>query len=60
MQGEHSFRVEQVIENQVIFYQEENFNGILVPFFDFSNTKKGFQAMNQALKVRVESSGSRE
>ncbi len=34
--------------------QEEDFNGILVPFFSFDSTVEGFTAMNKELKKRVE------
>ena len=52
--GEHEFRMEIVNENKVIFHQNESFNGILVPIFNFDSTISSFEAMNQALKERVE------
>jgi hypothetical protein len=55
--GEHSFQIEPLEETQVRFVQSELFSGILVPLlmsFIGDSTKQGFEAMNQALKVRAE------
>lgn len=55
--GEHWFRVEVVEQDgrrKTLFTQGEEFSGLLVPFFPFDQTKKGFEMMNQALKKRVE------
>jgi hypothetical protein len=55
--GEHIFTIESLGENQVRFIDREEFNGLLVPFqakdID-TNTKKGFEAMDKALKGRAE------
>lgn len=56
--GEHSFKIEQTSSNSVVFRHEEYFSGILVPLFKNmldGKTKAGFEAMNQALKLRAES-----
>ena len=59
--GEHRFLLQA--ESPVItrFIQEESFRGVLVPLFGgmiASGAKRGFQAMNQALKVRAETSST--
>jgi hypothetical protein len=55
--GEHSFIIDQVESNKVRFIDREIFNGLLVPTqakdID-TNSKQGFEAMDKALKVRVE------
>jgi hypothetical protein len=59
--GEHSFEIEPLNEGQrTRFTQRERFTGVLVPFLRRSldtSTRKGFEAMNQALKDRVEKRG---
>lgn len=54
--GEHSFTI-QPSGDRVRFIDREIFNGLLLPFqardID-TNTKHGFEAMDQALKARVE------
>jgi hypothetical protein len=55
--GEHYFKLLEISEDRVLFIQGENFSGVLVPVFwrsMESGTKKGFQAMNKALKERAE------
>ena len=55
--GEHSFVIEPIDANHVRFVDREVFNGLLVPLqakdID-TNSKHGFEAMDQALKARVE------
>jgi hypothetical protein len=54
--GEHSFRIEDKRRN-CRFRQSERFSGVLVRLFGagiFEATERGFEAMNSALKVRVE------
>ena len=54
--GEHIFAIE-ANENGCLFVQKERFSGILVPFFWKglnTDTRAGFEAMNQALKERAE------
>lgn len=52
--GSHHFELEKISENQTLFRQSENFSGIAVPFFNFSETKTAFEMMNEALKNRAE------
>ncbi|MBA2782619.1 MAG: SRPBCC domain-containing protein [Rubrobacteraceae bacterium] len=55
--GEHSFTIEALEENRVRFVQRESFKGLLVPLFARSlesNTQRGFEEMNYALKARAE------
>jgi hypothetical protein len=55
--GEHSFTIEPLEENRVRFVQRETFKGLLVPLFARSletNTQRGFEEMNHALKGRAE------
>lgn len=56
--GEHVFEIEPLDENSVRFVQRERFIGILVPFVRFTlgpRVVDGFEAMNEALKERAES-----
>src|ERR671916_2793711 len=55
--GEHSFTIESIDENRVRFVQREAFKGLLVPLFARgleTNTRRGFEQMNRALKERAE------
>jgi hypothetical protein len=55
--GEHSFQIEPLSDRRVRFVHSEKFSGLLVPFFWQSldtQTRRGFEAMNQALKLRSE------
>ncbi|WP_309729264.1 SRPBCC domain-containing protein [Chamaesiphon sp. OTE_75_metabat_556] len=55
--GEHRFQVEPLGDRRVRFVQSEKFSGLLVPFFWRSlniQTRRGFEEMNQALKLRSE------
>jgi hypothetical protein len=52
--GEHIFEIEPLAPDRVRFIQREKFKGILVPVFNFDGTKRGFEAMNRALKARAE------
>jgi hypothetical protein len=56
-QGEHSMSIEPLGENRVRFVDREVCNGLLVPLqaknID-TNSKRGFEAMDQALKARAE------
>jgi hypothetical protein len=55
--GEHSFIIEQVGGSMIRFIDRERFNGLLVSSqardID-TNSKKGFEAMDKALKARAE------
>jgi hypothetical protein len=55
--GEHSFTIQPLEENRVRFVQREAFKGLLVPLFARSletNTQRGLEEMNRALKERAE------
>jgi hypothetical protein len=55
--GEHSFTIEPMGSNYVRFVDQEIFNGLFVPMqaqdID-TNSRHGFEAMDQALKMRAE------
>jgi hypothetical protein len=55
--GEHSFVIEALDGEHVRFVQSERFGGVLVPLLGslLTSTRTGFEAMNAALKQRVES-----
>ncbi len=55
--GEHIFTIEPLGNNRVRFVQREIFTGLLVPLFARgldTDTRRGFEEMNQALKARAE------
>jgi hypothetical protein len=55
--GEHAFRLEPAGAGLTRFRQSEQFRGILVPLFPramYDRTRRGFEAMNRALKEQVE------
>ena len=55
--GEHTFTIETLEANRIRFTQREVFTGLLVPLFARSldtDTRRGFEEMNQALKSRAE------
>ena len=55
--GEHIFTIEPLGNNRVRFVQLEIFTGLLVPLFTRgldTDTRRGFEEMNQALKARAE------
>ena len=55
--GEHIFMIESVEGQKVRFIQKEMFRGIFTPLIMKSigdKTRRGFEAMNRALKERVE------
>lgn len=55
--GEHIFELNETDDQKTIFVQKENFKGILVPLLwkqlD-TNTRRGFELMNEALKKKAE------
>ncbi len=60
--GEHQFLLEPIEGAGTRFTQRESFRGILVPLIlkmVGDSTRSGFEAMNAALKLRVEAAGSR-
>ena len=55
--GEHIFEISPAVDGRTRFVQREEFRGLLVPVLWNSmatNTKNGFEAMNEALKERAE------
>jgi hypothetical protein len=59
LEGEHRFAIRPIHDGRVRFRQSELFSGILVPMFRAGldrDTKRGFEEMNLALKVRAEAS----
>ena len=57
--GEHAFIIESLGANHVCFVQREVFTGILVPLLARgldTNTRRGFEEMNLALKALAEQS----
>jgi hypothetical protein len=52
--GEHSFVMEPAGEGRVHFVDREVFRGLLVPFFVNEKDTGDFEAMDRALKTRVE------
>jgi len=55
--GEHIFTIEPLGENRIRFIDREEFNGLLVftQVKDIdTNTKRGFETMDKALKARAE------
>ena len=59
--GEHYFMVSQVGDGSTLFTHGEHFSGLLVPLFRRAldgATKDGFEAMNLALKQRLEGRGT--
>jgi hypothetical protein len=56
--GEHRFELVDNKNGTTTFIQSEKFGGILIPLFKkmiLEKTVKGFEMMNEALKVEVES-----
>jgi hypothetical protein len=55
--GEHIFTIEPLGPDRVRFVQREIFTGLLVPLFARgldTDTQRGFEEMNQALRVQAE------
>ncbi len=54
--GEHHFLITPLDDHRVRFTQQETFGGVLTPFFGgmLKDTEASFEAMNLALKARVE------
>ncbi len=52
--GIHTFTLTKLAANKTKLIQQEKFHGVLVPMFDFKSTLDGFNAMNKALKKRLE------
>ena len=61
MDGDHSFLLRPLGPGRVRVVQQETFTGLLVPFaapWLMPNMTRGFEVMNQALKLRAEQSES--
>jgi hypothetical protein len=55
--GEHIFEIERLDGGRVRFRHREKFSGLLVPLLSRmldGDTRRGFEAMNAALKARAE------
>jgi hypothetical protein len=55
--GDHSFTIQPLEDDRVRFIQREAFKGLLGPLFARSldtNTQRGFEEMNHALRERAE------
>jgi hypothetical protein len=60
--GEHFFTIQPLEDNRVRFIQPEAFKGLLVPLSARNldtNTQRGFEETNRALKERAEAPLSR-
>jgi hypothetical protein len=55
--GEHHLELHPGEDGSTKFVQREEFNGLLVPLLGggLEKTRRGFEAMNAALKLRAES-----
>jgi hypothetical protein len=56
--GEHSFVIKPLGDGRVRFVQREQFGGLLLPLLSKmldGDTRRGFEEMNRALKLRAES-----
>lgn len=59
--GRHEFRLEEVAPGRTRFVQRESFSGLLVGvLLDADAIREGFEAMNEALRVRIEGSAGTE
>jgi hypothetical protein len=60
--GRHSFRLEAIGPGRTRLTQGEEFSGILVPFTGkmLEQTRAGFEAMNEALRLRAEKAAATE
>jgi len=59
--GEHYFTLSQAADGSTLFTHGEHFYGVFVPLFRSAldgQTKNGFEAMNLALKRRLEAQPS--
>jgi len=52
--GRHTFTIERIDGDTVLFRQYEKFSGILVPFAGLGPYRKGWERMDAALEKRVE------
>jgi hypothetical protein len=59
IEGDHSFVIQLLEGNRILFIQREVFRGLLVPLFArtlASHVQQGYEEMNLALKQRCEGS----
>ena len=57
--GRHEFRLEPLADGRTRLVQRESFSGLLVGLLlDEADISAGFEAMNEALKNRVEATGT--
>ena len=59
IEGDHSFVIQLLEGNRILFIQREVFRGLLVPLFArtlASHVQQGYEEMNLALKQRCEAS----
>lgn len=58
--GEHAFQIQSVAPGRVRLVQSERFSGLLVPLLrrTIDQAAAGFEAMNEALRARVEAGAS--
>jgi hypothetical protein len=58
--GRHSFQLEDLGEGRTRLTQAEEFSGFLVPLTGktLERTRAGFEALNEALRLRAESAGA--
>ncbi|MCU0822225.1 MAG: SRPBCC domain-containing protein [Spirochaetes bacterium] len=52
--GKHTVELIVLEPNKTKLAQSEDFYGIIVPFFNFDSTVRGFESMNRAFKERAE------
>jgi len=52
--GRHSFTIERVDQDTVVFRQHERFAGLFVPFVGLGPYRAGWERMDRALVERVE------
>jgi hypothetical protein len=60
--GRHSFRLEALDDGRTRLTQAEEFSGVLVPLMGtmLGRTRAGFEAMNEALRVRAEAAAAQQ
>jgi hypothetical protein len=60
--GRHSFQLEALADGRTRLTQAEEFSGLMVPFTGsmLEKTRAGFEAMNEALRLRAEKAAATE
>lgn len=59
-EGRHAFELEVFDCGRTLFHNREAASGLLVPFVVSDEPERDYEAMNEALKARVESSAAEE